>query len=269
MTTPRTIGRLAGKVAIVTGAAARGPGIGNGSAVAMLFAREGATVVLVNRSEERAGELQKVIEQDGGRSSVFAADATNERSVELMVADTVNRYGRVDILHNNVGFGGKARAEDMLEEEWDRVMDGNLKSVLWACKYVIPHMRRTGGGSIITVSSIAGAVGLRALKVGLVAYSTAKAGVIGLTRSLAAEYARDGIRANCIIVGMVDTPMIAKLSADAREKRRQAVPLQTTGTGWDVGWAAVYLASDESRWVTGIEIPIDAGQMRLFERPGG
>jgi NAD(P)-dependent dehydrogenase (short-subunit alcohol dehydrogenase family) len=156
----------------------------------------------------------------------------------------------------------------MSEEEWDRVMDGNLESVLRACKYAIPHMRRAGGGSIITVESIAGAVGLRDPQVGLAAYSASKAGVIGCTRSLAAEYAHEGIRANCIIVGMVDTPMIAKLSADSREKRRLAVPLQTTGTGWDVGWAAVYPASDESRWVTGMEMPIDAGQMRLFDRPG-
>jgi len=260
--------RLAGKVAIVTGAAARGTGVGNGSAVAMLFAHEGATVVLVNRSEDRARELQQSIEQDGGRCSVYPADVTHQPSVERMVADTVERHGRLDILHNNVGFGGRARAEDMCEEEWDRVMDGNLKSVLWACKYAIPHMRRAGGGSIITVSSIAGVIGLRDPEFGLVAYSTAKAGVMGLTRSLAAEYACEGIRANCIVVGMVDTPMVANLSAEAREKRRLAVPLKTTGTGWDVGWAAVYLASDESRWVTGVELPIDAGQTRLFDRPG-
>jgi NAD(P)-dependent dehydrogenase (short-subunit alcohol dehydrogenase family) len=263
-----TVGRLAGKVAIVTGAAARGSGVGNGSAVAMLFAREGATVVLVNRSEERAAQLQKTIEQEGGRCSVYLADATNQQSVELMVSDTMERYGRLDIFHNNVGFGGKLRAEHMSEEEWDHVMDGNLKSVLWGSKYAIPHMRRAGGGAFITVSSIAGAIGLRDPRIGLVAYSAAKAAVIGLTRSLAAEYAREGIRANCIIVGMVDTPMLSGMPAEARERRRLAVPLQTTGTGWDVGWAAVYLASDESRWVTGVEIPIDAGYMRLFDRPG-
>jgi len=261
-------GRLSGKVAIVTGAAARGAGIGNGSAVAILFAREGANVVLVNRSAERARDLQKTIEGEGGSCSVFTADATDQRSVEQLIKDTVDRYGRIDILHNNVGFGGRAYAEDMSEEEWDRVMDGNLKSVLWACKHAIPHMRRSGGGSIITVSSIAGVIGLRDPRFGMVSYSTAKAGVMGLTRSLAAEYASVGIRANCIIVGMVDTPMLGILSAASREQRRLAVPLQTTGTGWDVGWAAVYLASDESRWVTGIEIPVDAGQMRLFTRPG-
>jgi NAD(P)-dependent dehydrogenase (short-subunit alcohol dehydrogenase family) len=255
-------------VAIVTGAAPRTEGTGNGSAVATLFAREGAVVVLVNRSAERAHELQKKIQREGGQCSVYAADATDERSMQLVVAETIARYGKLDILHNNVGFGGRAHLEDMPEEEWDRVMDGNLKSVLWACKYGIPEMRRVGGGSIITVSSIAGAVGLRDPKFGLVAYSTAKAGVIGLTRNVAAQYAAEGIRANCIVVGMVDTPMLGEISDEVREKRRMAVPLQTMGTGWDVGWAAVYLASDESRWVTGIQIPIDAGQMRLFNRPG-
>lgn len=267
MTGHRTKGRLAGKVAIVTGAAPRAAGVGNGSAVATLFAREGADVVLVNRSAERAAELQRAIEQEGGRCSVCVADVTRPEEVERMVATVVERYGGLDILHNNVGFGGRSRAEDMREEEWDRVLGGNLKSVLWTCKYGIAHLRRRGGGSIINVSSIAGAVGLRDPEIGLLAYSTAKAGVIGLSRSLAAEYAVDGIRVNCIIVGMVDTPMVAKLPADAREKRRLAVPLQSTGTGWDVGWAAVYLASDESRWVTGIELPVDAGQMRLFTRP--
>jgi NAD(P)-dependent dehydrogenase (short-subunit alcohol dehydrogenase family) len=184
-----------------------------------------------------------------------------------MVSVAVARYGRLDILHNNVGFGGSRHAENITEEEWDRVMDGNLKSVLWACKYSIPHLRRSGGGSIINISSIAGILGLRDRQIGLLAYAAAKAGVIGLSRCLAAEHAAEGIRVNCIIVGMVDTPMVGKLPPEAREKRRLTVPLQTTGTGWDVAWAAVYLASDESRWVTGIGLPVDGGQMRLFERP--
>jgi NAD(P)-dependent dehydrogenase (short-subunit alcohol dehydrogenase family) len=157
--------------------------------------------------------------------------------------------------------------EQIGEEEWDRVVDGNLKSILWSCKYAIPHMRRHGGGSIINISSVAGAAGLHDPQIGLVAYSAAKGGVLALTRSLAAEHAHDAIRVNCIVVGMVDTPMMAKLPPEARERRRLGVPLRTVGTGWDVAWAAVYLASDESRWVTGIELPVDAGQMRLFERP--
>ena len=260
-------GRLAGKVAIVTGAAPRTPGVGNGSAVAILFAREGAKVLLVNRSVQRAQELQRTIEQEGGECAVCAADVTNAHDVARMVDTAVQHYGRLDILHNNVGVGGAARMVDMTEEEWDTVMQGNLKSMMLCCKYSIPQMRRSGGGSIINVSSLAGAIGVRDPKTGFVAYSTAKAGVSGLTRALAAELAVDGIRVNCIIIGMVDTPIVASLGEEVREKRRLAVPLQTTGTGWDVGWAAVYLASEESRWVTGVELPIDAGQGRILERP--
>jgi NAD(P)-dependent dehydrogenase (short-subunit alcohol dehydrogenase family) len=261
-------GRLTGKVAIVTGAAPRGPGVGNGSAVAILFAREGASVVLVNRSEERARLLQREIEAEGGRCIVVPADMTREADASRVVQSAVDAYGRVDILHNNVGFSGKSGVENIREAEWDAVLAANLKSIVWSCKYTVPHMRRQGAGSIINVSSIAGAVGLRDASIGLVAYSAAKAGVIGLSRSLAAEHSVDGIRVNCIVVGMVDTPMVARLPVEAREQRRLSVPLRTTGSGWDVGWAAVFLASDEARWITGIELPVDAGQMRLMVRPG-
>jgi len=260
-------GRLAGKVAIVTGAAPRSPGVGNGSAVAILFAREGAKVVLVNRSEHRAQDLRRTIEQNGGECVVCIADVTRADDVARVVDTAARHYGRLDILHNNVGHGGVARLADMPEEEWDTVIQDNLKSMMLCCKYSIPHMRKSGGGSIINVSSVAGSIGVRDPKQGFVAYSTAKAGVSGLTRALAAELAGDGIRVNCIVVGMVDTPIVEHLGEEVREKRRLAVPLQTTGTGWDVGWAAVYLASEESRWVTAVELPIDAGQMRILERP--
>jgi NAD(P)-dependent dehydrogenase (short-subunit alcohol dehydrogenase family) len=261
-------GRLAGKVALVTGAAPRSPGVGNGSAVATLFAREGATVVLVNRSIERAEALKTTIEQAGGRCLALAADVTQEDQVKAVMDTLQETFGRLDILHNNVGFGGKSRIQEIQEPEWQKVLNGNLTSILWTCKYGIPLMCANGGGSIINVSSIAGAIGLRDPSVGLIAYSTAKAGVIGLSRSLAAENAALGIRVNCIVVGMVDTPMVAKLSDEARAARTLGVPLRTEGTGWDVAWAAVYLASDESRWITGIDLPIDAGFMRIVDRPG-
>ena len=262
-------GRLAGKVAIVTGAAPRGPGVGNGSAVAMLFAREGAKVVLVNRSEERARGLQRTIEEEGGDCMVFAADVTNAGQVERMVDATIQRYGRLDILHNNVGGDVPSGSiVEMQEADWDASMAVNLKSMMLCSKYSIPRMLEAGGGSIINASSIAGAIGVHDPLTSLIAYSTAKAGVSGMTRALAAEYAADGIRVNCIIIGLVETPLIVALQGeDVLEKRRRAIPLQTAGTGWDVGWAAVYLASDESRWVTGIDLPIDGGQMRILERP--
>ena len=156
----------------------------------------------------------------------------------------------------------------MQEADWDTSMAVNLKSMMLCCKYSIPRMLEAGGGSIINASSVAGAIGVHDPHTSLIAYSTAKAGVSGLTRALAADYAADGIRVNCLIIGMVESPLIVALQGEeVLEKRRRAIPLQIAGTGWDVGWAAVYLASDESRWVTGIDLPIDGGQMRILERP--
>ena len=261
--------RLKNKVAIVTGAAPQAEGIGNGSAVATLFAREGAKVLLVNRSEARASALQREIAAEGGECSVFAADATKPHDVQAMVDAAVARYGRIDILHNNVGGNrGGGRVTDMDFDAWHANLAINLDSAMLCCKYVIPRMIENGGGSIVNVSSLAGSIGLHDRKTSLIAYSTAKAGVSGFTRALAADHAAEGIRVNCIVVGMVETPLIvAQQGQEVLEKRRRAIPLQTAGTGWDVAWAAVYLASDESRWVTGIDLPIDGGQMRLFERP--
>ena len=260
-------GRLAGKVAIVTGAASVGSGVGNGKATAILFAREGASVLLVNRSEPHARDLERVIAAEGGKCSVFAADVSQREQVSRMVEAAMERYGRLDILHNNVGIGGPGTATDVSEEVWDAAMNVNLKGTMWCCRYAIPRMIASGGGSIINVSTVAAVRGVRRGNVGFAAYSASKAGVIGLTLSIAADYATRGIRANCLIAGMVNTPLLAKFGDEAREKRRLAVPMQTEGTGWDVGWAAVYLASDESRWVTGASIPIDGGQLRLAEFP--
>lgn len=260
-------GRLAGKVAIVTGAASVGPGVGNGKATAILFAREEAKVLLVNRSEDHARELQDEIENEGGECSVFAADVSQREQVAEMVEAAMRRYGRLDILHNNVGIGGPGTAADVTEQVWDDAMNVNLKGTMWCCKYAIPHMLASGGGSIINVSTVAAVRGIRRGDTGFAAYAASKAGVIGLTLSIAADYAAQGIRANSLIVGMVNTPLLAKFGEEAREKRRLAVPMKTEGTGWDVGWAAVYLASDEARWVTGASIPIDGGQLSLTEFP--
>jgi NAD(P)-dependent dehydrogenase (short-subunit alcohol dehydrogenase family) len=261
--------RLSGKVAIVTGAAPQAEGVGNGSAAAILYAREGAAVVLVNRSEGRAHALEKQIRDDGGECTVIAADVTKEHEVQHMVAATIGRYGRIDVLHNNVGGNkGGGRVTELDESVWDATLRLNLNSAMLCCKHVIPHMIAQGGGSIVNVSSLAGMIGLFDRKTSLVAYSTAKAGLSGFTRALAADHAADGVRVNCIVVGMVETPLIVKQQGpEVLEKRRAAIPLKTSGTAWDVAHAAVYLASDESRWVTGVDLPIDGGQMRLFERP--
>ena len=259
-------GRMDGKVAIVTGAASRAPGVGNGKAMAMLFAREGAKVVLVNRSGERAQALLAEIEAEGGEASVFAGDVTDADAAAAMVAAAEARYGRLDVLVNNVGVGGGGMAETVSEEDWDRIIGVNLKSTMLATRAAIPAMRRAGGGSIINISSIAGAGGLSS-DVGAAAYATSKAGLHGFTLSVAADYATEAIRSNCLIVGSVATPMVAHMGEEGRKRRREMVPMQTEGTAWDVGWAAVYLASDESRWVTGIFLPVDGGLLAIRPWP--
>jgi len=258
--------RLKGKVAVVTGAAPRGEGVGNGMATAILFAREGARVVLVNRSAERAEKLATQIKDEGGEASVFAADVGDLDACEAMAEFTVKTYGRLDILHNNVGIGAPGTPETVTLEDWNKVIAANLTTTMLCTKACLPRMKAGGGGSVIMVSSIAGAVGLMG-STGAVAYSTAKAGLHGFTQSVAADYATQNIRANCIVVGSVHTPMVAHLGTEARERRRKMVPMQTEGTAWDIAHGAVYLASDESRWVTGITLPIEGGLVNLRAWP--
>ena len=248
-------GRLEGKVAIVTGAGSSGPGVGNGKATAILFAREGAKVLLVDNVESRAEETLGIIEGEGGTASVFEADVTSAEDCRGMVAAAVERYGRLDVLDNNVGISHRAKVVEVKEEEWDRVMAVNVKSIMLTSRYAVPVMRESGGGSIINISSIAG---LRAN--GTTPYSTSKAAVIGLTFSMAGDHGRDNIRVNCIAPGLVYTPMVAPRMDDAlRQTRRDSGLLGTEGTAWDVAWTAVFLASEESRWITGVVIPVDAG----------
>jgi NAD(P)-dependent dehydrogenase (short-subunit alcohol dehydrogenase family) len=258
--------RMQDKVAIVTGAASRGEGVGNGMATAILFAREGAKVVLVNRDRERAEALRKQIAGEGGDAAVFAGDVTEPDTAKAMAAFAVERYGRLDVLHNNVGVGTPGTPETVELADWNRVLQANVTSAMLSCKYCIPKMREGGGGSIIMVSSIAGAIGLSG-SAGAVAYATAKAGLHGMTRSIAADYATQNIRANCLVVGSVHTPMVAHMGAEGRERRKKMVPMQTEGTAWDIAYGALYLASDEARWVTGILLPIDGGLVNIRQWP--
>jgi NAD(P)-dependent dehydrogenase (short-subunit alcohol dehydrogenase family) len=235
-------------------------------ATAIAFAREGAKVVLVNRDAARAEKLAAMIAKDGGETAVFAGDVTKPDVAEAVATFATRRYGRLDVLHNNVGIGGPGNPETVDMDTWNVILQTNLTSSLLCAKYCIPKMRDAGGGSIINISSIAGAIGLSGSK-GAVAYATAKAGLHGMTLSIAADYASQNIRCNCIIVGSVHTPLAAQFGEEARERRRQMVPMQTEGTAWDVANGAIYLASDESRWVTGILLPIDGGLCAIRQWP--
>ena len=246
--------RLKDKVAIITGAGSRGPGLGNGKAAAILFAREGARVLCVDAKLENAEETAKLIAQEGGEAVVFAANVTRKADCEAMVKAALDRWGAVDILHNNVGIESRKTLFEVTEEEWDQVMSVDLKSMLLATQAAARPMVERGRGSIICVSSVAALRGH-----GRTAYAAAKAGVIGFVRTCAAQLGPKGVRVNAIAPGMVWTPMVESVGPELREKRRKASPLGTEGEGWDVGWAAVYLASDEARWVTGQTLVVDGG----------
>ena len=249
-------GRLEGKVAIITGAGSSGPGVGNGKAAAVLFAREGARVLLVDAVLERAEETLAMIAEEGGEASVFQANVINAEDCSRMVDAAMERYGRLDILDNNVGISRRGTVVEVSEEDWDFVMAVNVKSIVLCSKYTIPRMIESGdGGCIINISSIAG---LRAHS--STPYTASKAAVIGLTMTMAADHGPDGIRVNCIAPGLVYSPMVApRMDDDLRMIRQNASPLRTEGDSWDIGYAALYLASEEARWVNGVTLPVDAG----------
>jgi NAD(P)-dependent dehydrogenase (short-subunit alcohol dehydrogenase family) len=255
------VNRLAGKIAIVTGAGSRGPGLGNGKAAAMLFAREGARVLCADVAMERAEETVGLIRADGGEAAAFAADVTRPDDCRAMVAAAVERWGGLDVLHNNVGIESRTDLLETTLEDWDRTLRVDLTSMFLATQAAVPAMAARGGGSVICVSSVAGLRGI-----GRTAYAAAKAGVIGFVQSVAGQLGPQGIRVNAIAPGLVWTPMVAFHGDEGRERRRAASPLATEGTGWDVGWGAVYLASDESRWVTGHTLVIDAGLTTTVNR---
>ena len=261
--------RLQGKVAVVTGAGqSEGQGIGNGRATAIAFAREGATVLLADRDEASARETAETI---GERASVVEADVAVDDDCARIVATCVERHGRIDVLHHNVGTGtGDGWAENLDMEAWERIMRVNAGSAAMLAKAAVPAMREQGGGAITHVSSIAAVC---ATTTGLgnppLAYKMSKAALNALTQSLAQNYAAVGIRVNTLMPGLIDTPM--GVDAVAREfgidrdryaaARNEAVPLKGgMGSAWDVANAAVFLASDEARFITGALLPVDGGQ---------
>ncbi len=259
-------GRLADKVAVVVGAGQTpGDTIGNGRATALLFAREGARVVAVDRDLGSARETVRRIEAEGGEAIAHEADATDEDACRALMAACHERFGRIDVLHNNVGIGGNDAGPAHVDlAEWERILSVNLRSVILPCKHVLPILREQRAGAIVNVSSIASVCSTP-----IVAYKTSKAGVNAYTQSLAVGNAKYGIRANAILPGLMNTPMaienIARATGmpkDELVRRRDAqVPLGgRMGTAWDVAWAAVFLASDEARFITGALLPVDGGQ---------
>lgn len=250
--------RVAGKVALVTGAGSSAEGIGNGRASAILLARHGAKVCLMDFNLPAAEETGKMIAGDGGTSFAIQGDVSSEADCRQAVEETVRRYGRLDILVNVVGTSkvrGDATAVDL--DEWDRGMAINLKSVVMMSRYAVPEMRKNGGGSIINIGSITGLAGGHPN----LFYATSKGALVNMTRTMAGNHGADGVRVNNVAPGFVYTPVVygKGLPEDVREYRRKASVLQTEGTGWDVGYAVLYLASDEARWITGVTLPVDAG----------
>jgi NAD(P)-dependent dehydrogenase (short-subunit alcohol dehydrogenase family) len=264
-------GRLDGKVALVTGAGSIGPGWGNGKASSVLFAREGARVLGVDLRLEAAEETAGIVAAEGGELAPHRADVASEADVRAMVEACLARFGRIDVLVNNVGVLAIGGPEATDEATWDRVTAINLKSMYLTCRHVLPAMVRQGRGSIVNISSIAA---LRWTGVPYATYYASKAGMLGLSRGIALEYARRGIRCNCVLPGLMNTPMVhAGLTAaygkegDVEElvrMRDAQCPMGHMGEAFDVAHACLYLASDDAQYVTAAELVVDGGLTAKF-----
>lgn len=256
-------GRLQGKVAIVTGASSAGPGWGNGKAAAVLFAREGASILCVDRGGKAQATVD-LIRGEGGEAEAFRADVTVADQVKGMVEHCVGRHGRIDILHNNVGIDHVGGPVETSLESWDHVMRTNITSQFLTCKHVLPVMAKQGAGAIVNMSSIAG---IRWVGAPSISYASSKAAVIQFTQTVALEFARKGVRANAIVLGVVKTPALeAWVDSVAKDDPQkiwrhldETSPCGRIGDAWDTAHTALFLASDEARYINGTTIVVDGG----------
>jgi NAD(P)-dependent dehydrogenase (short-subunit alcohol dehydrogenase family) len=247
--------RLKGKVAIISGAGSMGPGMGNGKATAILFAREGAKVVGVDKNLAAAEETVGIIKSNGGEAMAVQADVSNDSEAKKVVGTTISTYGRLDILFNNVGIEVGASGLRFTEEDWDAVMSTNLKSIVFLCRYAVPEMRKIGGGTIVNNASMSAFYSYH-----VYAYAASKGGVVALTKSLAGGLAKYNIRVNCVAPGYIATPMGAPvMRGEVDHIIEQRVPLRRRGKPEEVAYTVLFLASDESSFITGQTICVDGG----------
>ncbi|NYT84323.1 SDR family NAD(P)-dependent oxidoreductase [Pollutimonas harenae] len=256
--------RLKGRSALVFGAGSSGPGWGNGKAAAVLYAREGARVAVVDIDMDAANETRRLIESEGYACEAYQADVTSGEQIAKVVAQTQAAFGGIDILHNNVGITRMGSVVDMSEADWQLVLDTNLTSVFLTCKHVIPIMLEQGSGAIVNISSLAS---IQVNHYPYMSYYAAKSGLNHLTRAMAVQYAPNNIRVNAVLPGVMDTPLIYKQISDQFESqeamikaRNAASPMGRMGNAWDIAYASLFLASDESNYITGVCLPVDGGK---------
>ena len=255
--------RLEDKVALVFGAGSVGEGWGNGKASAVLYGREGAKVACVDINLEAAERTRAIIEGEGGTAIALQADVVKLDRVREVVDTVKETFGRIDVLHNNVGMNIEGGPVETTEEQWDRVMAVNLKSMFFTCKCVLPIMEAQGNGAIVNISSLAS---IRWMHFNYISYYASKAAVNNFTRAIALQYAEKGIRANTVLPGLMDTPHIYQAMKDhysdfteMQQQRAAVTPMKRMGDGWDIAHAALFLASDEARYITGIDLCVDGG----------
>ena len=263
-------GRLRGKVAIVTGAGTRGIGVGNGKACALLFAREGARIIAADIDLGAAQATAEQIRQEGGECVPVQADVSLMDDCRRMVDECIARFGKLDVLHNNVGITNSGGPVEYGEDQWDRMMNTNAKSVFLAAKYALPHMERQRAGSIVNISSING---VRAIPFPKLAYAASKAAMIAISREIAIQYASRGIRSNVVLVGLIKSPIVEQNNTllyggnvEKMWKKRDAMcPTGKQGEVWDVANASLFFASDESKYVNGTVLPVDGGLINMVK----